>query len=571
MNRMAPLLASFLAAPPAAALEYECPPLSRECVEPGRTIQESLSAQVTDVGLQALGNAAIVILPELLDEVASDLPDEIDLAGLATIRNLKLAILPTGLQLLPQPNPGRAQIRAVITADLNANSTQERYDISGLLLCGFSGGGQGWLEATANITADVEIQFRAGAKPAIDVKLPSQFLDITNFQANGACSGATNFLGGLVGGLQAVIRPLLVTEIREALSGLEDALEALLISEEIELLGKTLRVNLAPQRSYSTNRGIDLQFQGSFDADPDLCIADVDPGGSFATPTPPIRVDDNRSGTQVAARVADDFLNAAGYAAFRGGLLCITVDDELLGDTSLPIPIDSTLVPLITGSFADEYRKILPPEREAKDLVIQTRPRTVPRVVIDGTDDVNIRVQDLEVGFYTELEGRVARAVALGVDADVGANLFFDDQTGNLEIDVDLNRNLQLDVKAIPDILVAGAGPEIEAGVNNLLNTLLPTLLGDTLDDLAFTLPAFEGVGLTGLQVSADGPELDWLLIDATVGAVTYGAGGGCDGDGDDGCDGGCDDGCSAGAISPLGAGLILLTPVFALRRRRRV
>ncbi len=566
----APLLGGLFAAAPAHAQVYECPPLSNECYDPEERIPAGASIQVTQTGFDAIGDAAVAVLPSLLDELAGSLPSELDEGepdGVGGIRisPLQLVITPTDLEFVTKPTGNKATIEATIFADLDANDASEPYNLKVSALWIPICDGTGYFSASATIKVNIEITFRAGQAPDINVVLPNTFLDLPSFSASGECSGVAQFASQLIPGLQGLLRPTLQNLLNDVLGDLGDSLDAILINEEVELLGKTLTIDLSPQRSYSTANGIDLVLGGSFGGGPDLCIADVDPGGSFRTDTNPISVDDNAAGTQVAVRAADDFVNAAAYAAFRAGLLCITVDEELLGDTSLPIPIDSTLVPLVTGSYGDEYKKILPPESDPQELVILTRPREVPRLVLDGPNDINLAVRNLEVGLFTELEGRMARAVALGVNADAGVDLLFDDQTGELLIDLDLDNDLVLDIKAIPDVLVSGAGPEIESGINNLIGTLLPTLLGDTLEGLGFAIPSFEGVGLQSIDVRADGPQGDWLLIDAAVGEVTYAGGCGGDSGGDSGCGG-----CANGGMSPLGAGMLLLTPVVLLRRRTR-
>lgn len=567
------LLAS--ASGPAFALEYECPPLTDDCYEPDKRVQEAVSLQVTSTGLNRAGEAAIAVLPDLLDGLSDGLPDELTVPVVVDLQNLQIAIIPTDLILTPIPTGNKAVIQADIIADLNLNTQSEQYSISGLI-CLFDSG-TGWVQATAKITAQVEIQFRAGGDPTINVVIPNNYLQVTNgpgcpqcgVSAFGDCTAILNNIGPLIQGLQPLLRPTLVTAISDALAGIGDALSALNIEQDVELLGKTLTLSIGPQRSYSTANGIDLTLNGLATAAPDVCIADVDPGGSFRTKTNVPSVDDNPPGAEVVVLAADDFLNQAAYAAFRSGLLCLTVDETLLGDTELPIPIDSTLVPLITGSFGDAYREILPVV--PTELLIKTRPRQVPSIKLDTAYDVAIEATDLEVGFFTQLEERQARAVGLSVTANAGVDLLFDDTTGELLIDLDLAEDLDLQIGVVEEILVAGAENEIPGSVGNLINTLLPALLGDTLSDLSFAIPSFEGIGLAGLTISAGGPQGDWLRVDASLGAVEYGAGG-CEGEGGGGCGdaGGCGGGCANGGVNPLGAGLLTLVPFVLLRRRSR-
>jgi hypothetical protein len=249
------------------------------------------------------------------------------------------------------------------------------------------------------------------------------------------------------------------------------------------------------------------------------------------------------------------------YAAFRGGLLCFTLDENT-EDISLPITLDSSLLGLLGG---DGYTEIL--GDVAKPLVIKTLPQQVPTVNYDGRHDIDLSVRELGLGFFTEVDHRMARAVGLEIEVDAGADLNFDGTTGELGVDVALEPS-DLRFQVVPDVIVKGSESAIEDGVSGLLETLLPTLLGDTLEGLVFPVPGFSGIGVTDLAARPAGSG-DWLAVDLEIGAVDYGDPGasGCD-SGDGGCSGGCEDtGCTTARMN-LAGWLVLFLPFWAIRRR---
>ena len=101
--------------------------------------------------------------------------------------------------------------------------------------------------------------------------------------------------------------------------------------------------------------------------------------------------------------------------------------------------------------------------------------------------------------------------------------------------------------------------PSFSSGVGSLIEPIIGGLAGD----LAFALPAFEGIGLTSLEFTATGTSSDWLGGYAGLGTVTYGG---------DGCatDGGCDMGCASGSQAPGSGWLVLGIPLAVVGLRRR-
>jgi hypothetical protein len=141
--------------------------------------------------------------------------------------------------------------------------------------------------------------------------------------------------------------------------------------------------------------------------------------------------------------------------------------------------------------------------------------------------------------------------------------------------------NLPLDIQVVGDSLVAGTEQPIEDAVNNLVGTLVPSLVEPLLGGLAFTLPSFSGIGLTSLDAYGSGPQQDWLTASIGLGAVSYGdPTGGCGGEGDTGlggdaagscggCESSCESGCEVGGARAAGP-LAFLVAWWSRRRRER-
>lgn len=315
-------------------------------------------------------------------------------------------------------------------------------------------------------------------------------------------------------------------------AAIEPALDELLaetnFSGELELLeGSFVSYGLEPSATYHSPAGLEIHFASMFSADQAECIADDDPGSSFATLSGVPLPQDNPPGTHVAAHVSMDMLNQVLYAAWRGGALCMDIGGADSG-LDLPIPLDTGLLSLIGGS---EYDALFP---EPKPIEIVLAPHAAPVGVANGPDDINLALNDLELIFMGELDGRMARALGVEVDAEIGANVPFDETTGELSVELvvdDANIQAVLSGDPMVDGIEERVREQFPAVMGTILDSLLPSLVGDS---LAFTLPTFEGLGLVTLDLEASGAGQDWLGAATTIGqpvyADPYATGCGCDG-----------------------------------------
>lgn len=336
----------------------------------------------------------------------------------------------------------------------------------------------------------------------------------------------------------------------------EEAFSAAIIQQELELNGATVSVNLYPSDVDITTDGMRIVMDGGLSAAQASCIAQYDPGGSLKTLSAPPDISANAPGAHAALHLSDDFTNEALYALWRGGLLCIDSNS-----IELPISLDTTLLGSLTGNV---FSELFP---TSKPVVLRTVPAAPLSSAFDGPNDVDIVVQDLQLEFYGELDGRLARLVDISLAGNIGANLIFDATTGNLGVELALAAD-SLTPSVVynelkPDeneTILASFGPSFGSLVTNLIGSLLG-------DSLSFALPSFSGFGLQSLSVNG---EPEWLDGYVQLGLVSYGdPTAGCGSCGDTG--GGCSGGCTVGGVfMPTWMAWLPALGALVLRRRQR-
>jgi hypothetical protein len=338
---------------------------------------------------------------------------------------------------------------------------------------------------------------------------------------------------------------------------LEDAFNAANIQQDIPLTGDVvLSMGIAPDDVEITTAGMRISMAGYFDADPHDCVEQYGFTGSLETLGDPPALAEAPSSIpwihHIGIAADDDFLNQALFAIWNAGLLCQTIED----DGSLPLPLDTSMLGLLAPEVFDEFFPV------AQPIMIVTRPTSPPIAVANGPHDVNVEISALGLDFYGELDGRMTRVVGMDLDVDAGVDLDFDEQLGALGVAVALAGD-DVTTTVVFNELKPDSNATIEGAFTSVFDTLVDPILGGLIGDLAFDLPAIEGMGLTALEVEPTGSSLDYFGFFATVGPVTYGAGG---------CDsgtGGCSGGCTQGQVPFPGAVLVGLTLVMGLRRRR--
>jgi hypothetical protein len=370
-------------------------------------------------------------------------------------------------------------------------------------------------------------------------------------------------IGALDSTLQSQIADLGPT-LEEAI---EDAFASATIEQDLELNGASVHILLQPSNVDITPASVRLWMEGAFEAEPAACVAAYDPGGSPRTDSTLPDPDQVPSGVgkdyHLGVMVGDDFANSALYAFWRGGLLCYELDAA-----SSPIPLDTSLLNILTGdAFAPLFGD------ENKPVTLSTRPVAPPEVSYSGAYDIGVSIKDLNLDFFAELDGRSARMISIELDGEVGADLALDSGTGSLAIDLALAPE-----NFTPSVSYNEIEPDANSTVtekfSGLFGTILDSVVGGLISDLAFALPSISGVGLKELEIGANGSEKDWLGIYASLGPVSYSGGdcGGCGG----GC-GGVDTGGSTGtdcaggcATVPTAPWVAIAATVLWMRRRRQ-
>lgn len=376
----------------------------------------------------------------------------------------------------------------------------------------------------------------------------------------------TNFFGfNLYDLILDLVEPQIDTAINDLPATLEPLLEdtfaSLTISQEIDLLGEPLALTLWPESLQLQADGMRIGLASVTDVKMAPCVAKygITESASTASPLPAIGV--TPAGipfpAHAVALIDDDFVNQVLFGVWSSGVLCLDLANTDVID--LPIPIDTGLLNALSDdAFVDLFPVTSP-------LALVLAPRKPPVMVKEGPNDVNVRLDELGVGMFVEIDGRRTRLVNLDLAADAGIDLPFDTATGTLALAVNLPPGA-----IVPTVTYNEFAPEanedIEEGFGGIIDSVVGILLGDLLGGLSFPIPSFEGIGVTDLAVAAAGPNGDHVGAFVSTGVVTYPSAG-CDESG--GCTSGCDSGCSTGSGS--GRLVLLLMPlVVAVLRRRR-
>jgi hypothetical protein len=360
------------------------------------------------------------------------------------------------------------------------------------------------------------------------------------------------------------VEPLVEGQINGLLPELERTLEGTLSSLSIEQpisLGESnLWVSIAPDELTVDPGGLRLGLAGSVSPEsrPARCVSKFVGDGSLATPGDAPPIGDGPGGHGVGVFVDDDLVNQALWSLWYSGLLCQELGADSIADLGLPIPLDTTLLGILApGAFNDLFPTPSP-------LVFATRPAGPPIGSFGTSPAIAVAIDDLGLDLYGELDGRMTRLVGYALSADVGVDLAFDGATGNLAVNVDLPPDA-LQAAAVFNDHKPAATQSLEDGLNGLVSTLVPSIVGGLVSDLAFPLPSFSGLGLESMTLGVAGPGAEHLGLYAGLGLVDYGGlapGESCT----SGCESSCSGGCANGRFPVAWTGLLVL---WGLRRRR--
>ena len=436
-----------------------------------------------------------------------------------------------------------------------------------------------WLEpVTIDLAATIlmEIKTNAQGYEYLDVSIPPMSwgwsMSGDDFRLDDCALGdILDFFDWLGLNLLDLVIPLveptiddLVNDFRPELEALiEEAFGAATIHEEFDAGDVVLGVDLGPSGLFITPDGMRLGMYGAIDAEPHPCVEEYGVDLSAATPgnAPPMASAPSGVDHHIGVFIDDDFVNQGLFAAWYGGLLCYDLDS---GGLDIGIPINTALLSILAPGAFDELVS------EQEDLAIRTRPAAPPTGSADGPYDINIDLNDLGLEFAADLDYRRTRLLNIDLNATIGTDLEFDGTTGDLAILLEMGSEY-LTAEVTFNEYASDATADIEDGMAGMFESLVGPLIGGLAGDLAFALPAFEGLGLTDLMIEPAGSNHDWIGAYAAIGEVPYESTG-CDEGG--GCDSsGCDTGCSTGVQASGGFQsrvAITLFGLFAVFIRRR-
>jgi hypothetical protein len=557
LSRFAPaaLALLLLAAPSVAA--------AQEYLPPGAPIESALSADLTEEGVTFLLEQVTGIFPEQL--VVGTIPSQELVDAIFCTQNFWLENLVINLEvdaLWADGTPDALEVVAQITVQLNDETDPANMVFDGCLdyLCLLH-------------TDPVQVEIRLPISMAISADdAGDPFVDVTihpiDHNIETAMAGAIHLTGCAIGEINEFLDQYLgfnafdlvigqlVAEVDGAIAEqigplevtVEDALRALWLSDTIDVLDASLSYDIAPTLVEHNEHGLRLVLGGAMEAEKADCVLSFDDPGSPLTvsdlPAMAETTPQGGLGYHVGALVADDFLNQALYAAWRGGVLCYSASD--LGSLQLTT---SYLGLLLGLDHAERLAELVGPGETP--IIIRTVPETQPLAVLDGPHDIDIEIVGLNIEFYITMADRFVRLASIAIDVDAGIDVYVD-ATDALALDIALDTS-NLNPRVTYNEIAPDLNEALETNFPGFLTTVIDTVAGSLLEGMAFALPTFAGMGLVELIMENAGVEptlLDFLGAFAILGESTGGvSSGGCDGCDSGGCDaagcGGCDEaGC---------------------------
>jgi hypothetical protein len=539
-----------LAAGPAAAEDH---------LPPGAAIESALSADITEEGITFLLQEVTGIFPEEL--VVGTIPSQELVDIFFCTQNFWLENLIIHMQvdsLWADGTPDALEIVAEITVQLNDETNPANMVFDGCLdyIC---------LLHTDPVQVEIRLPISM-AMSADDNGDP--FIDVTihpiEHDIEAAMQGAIHLTGCAIGEINEFLDQYLGfnafdlvigqlvsqidTQIADQIGPLEttveDALRALWLSDSVPILETELTYDIAPTLVEHNQHGLRLVLGGSMSAEPADCILPFeDPGSPLTASDLPAMAETTPQGGlgyHAGALVADDFLNQALYAAWRGGVLCYSASD--LGSLQLT----TSYLGLLLGVEHTERLQELVGKGES-NIIIRTVPEKQPLAVLDGPHDIDILVEGLNIEFYVTIADRFVRLASVAIDVAAGINLFVD-ETDALALDIILDTD-HLNTRVTYNEIAPDLNEALETNFPGFLTTIIDSVAGSLLGGMAFALPTFNGLGLVELIMENAGAQptlLDFLGAFAVLGESTGGvSSGGCDS-----CGSGCDAAGCAGCDS---------------------
>ncbi len=545
-------------------------PALAEVHPPGAVLEDAAVIDITDDGLDAVGDLVPALIP-----TSFDIPDMSDDGGAYEygLSGAWAALNVNDAAIVPQ--------NGMLTLDAEfmvwINDSSDKFDLFFEILWVISDTCHGYVDpfpAWISVDLMIDVVPVGDGTYALDATLGE--MDVTyDLQSSdiqlddcsiGYLEDVLNFFGLSIYDLildfaDSAIQDAIADASGDIETMIEEAFAEATIQDQFDVNGAIVDMMLSPRDVEIDPSGMRIVMQGSFDGNPAAeCIAAYDPGGSPMTRSDPPAIGQFPSGvsptTHMGLLASDDMINQLMYAIWRGGVLCYTIDENFES-----FPMSTSVLGILDGPDDEGPFDTLFPENQ--DMAIVTRPVNQPLANLEGAHDVDISVEDLGLDFITDIDHRKARVLALDLQANLGADLALNPATGELAIEIDLGEGA-----IVPEVssceIAADASELVIDNFGGLLDTIIGMVAGDALSGLSFALPSFEGLGLTEIATAPAGSQSDWLGIFAKLGPVSY----------ENGCDesGGCDTGggCSGTGPVPKRAPWLLLALGAGLLARRR-
>lgn len=400
----------------------------------------------------------------------------------------------------------------------------------------------------------------AAAVPQFDIALA---LSDPNFSDCGILDSVLNFIvplfhdtvqGAIQDAINGQVAPLLQPAI-------EDAFNSINFQGSMNLAGTDLNYDFYPTGLAIHPGVIGIIMGGHFDTTAPAACIDATRGSVITAGEVPNYGDTTPSGQtyDAAISVSDDILNQLVFSAWRGGLLCRTID-QMGGQ-----PLTNDMLTLIGGPI----ERIVTP---GGPMQVRIEAQDPPLITLGGANGAvaTISVSNLHVDLMSDVDERLARIMRLNLGTTASVSVAVN--AGQLVVTPNFD---PAQIQATVDY--NELAPDANATILSLLPTLVQQLLPSLADAIpAIDLPNLDGVTVDSAEVVPDGPAGDYLSVYAGLGGHVQAGGcnataGGCGvapGTGA-GCtiDGQRNPALASGLISPMILGLGIAS--VALRRKR--
>lgn len=318
------------------------------------------------------------------------------------------------------------------------------------------------------------------------------------------------FVELFLGTIEDVVVDVLVDQVQPLIEpAIEDAFNSLNIAGSFDVAGVPIDYDFYPTRLELHPGTIGLVMGGHFVTNEVAPCADPDRGSVLTVGALPDYTQ-VPGDTDIAGSIADDILNQLLFSAWRGGLLCQTLD-EMGGE-----PLSSDLLALVGGSLSTIMT-------DGGRLAVRITTPEPPVATLGGPNGETavVSLANLELDVFADVRDRLVRVFGLTLSPTAGVTL-------EMTPDGLLVPTLNFD-PAAADAQVAYN--ELAPDVNETLLTLLPTILEQFLPQLTeaippIALPDLGGIVLESAAFTPDGPAGDYLTAYASLGGQV--SAGGC-------------------------------------------